>query len=314
MRWVTHLCAPSFVLLMGAAAALRHARKPDETWHFLLTRGLWLILLEVTWITFSWDWNIQNTYLGVLWALGGAMVLLAPASRLPGRAVLGLGVVLTLGMYAARSPELLPAVEVLLVPGGITVFGHRIGAAYPLLPWFALAAIGWGLGPWLTRASRRAMASGGAALIGVFVVVRLAQIGDPSPWEAHSRGAVFTALDFVDLTKYPPSPSFLLLMVGLGFLVMAAAQGRSGPFARGLQVFGRVPMFFYLVHLPFAHLLADGWHMVVHGSVDRPAGEGLEPLGIVVFWLLLTAALFPACVAWDRLKRRRRDLWWLRYL
>jgi uncharacterized membrane protein len=313
VRWVTHLCAPAFVLLMGAAAALRARSRPNGSTKFLVTRGLWLILLEATWVSFSWSWDPTQTYLGVLWALGGSMVLLAAVQHLPSRLVFGLGVVLLVALDAV-GPQPEPGLLRLMVqPGSLSLFGHSVGYAYPLLPWFAVAAIGWGAVDGLMNTDPRRLRWCGLGLIAAFCVVRSLSGWEANPWEVQNTGAM-TLADFLSPSKYPPGVAFVLLTVGAAILVLSGAHRRGGPLSRFVALLGRVPMMFYLVHLPLAHLVGNAYAWIQYGEARVP---GTEPVSIPVIlgaWLLVVALLAPLSVRWDALKRTRRDLWWLRYL
>jgi uncharacterized membrane protein len=314
-RWVTHLCAPTFVLLMGAGVGLRRKRKPDEMRSYLLSRGLWIVLLEITWVNFSFHWTMSRTSLGVLWALGGSMVILALFSRIPGRWLLACGVVLTvvLDLLRLRGGDI-PVVGFTLAPHGFKILGHPVHASYALIPWLAVAMAGVGLGPWLTRARPQAIATTGGGMLLGFALLRGLHLGDPGTWESSSRGWMFTAADFLNPSKYPPSVDYILLTCGISLLILAGPARSTGPVARWLSMFGRVPLFFYLLHLPLAHGLGNAWSWVMHGSVSIPRTTELSIGLILAGWGLVVLILWPACAAWRRLKERRTDLKWLAYL
>ncbi len=313
VRWVTHLCAPSFVFLMGVAAFLRHQKKSSESSSFLLKRGLWLIFLEISWVSFCWTWDPTQTYLGVLWALGGSMILLSALIRMPTQwmTAIGLGTIIGLECLAIQPSN--GFVRILFQPGSMEVFGHRIGSAYALLPWFGVAALGWGLAPWLIRASSRALGAVGAILLLLFTSYRWLQWTDPNPWESQASWAM-TAADFLHPSKYPPSICFLLLTLGIAVLVLALSSRNTGPITQKLSLFGRVPMFFYLLHLPLAHGLANAWAWLMYGLPRTPSTEPVSPMVIVIACTLVVAILWPLCVRWDGFKKKRRDLWWTHYI
>ena len=313
VRWVTHLCAPSFVFLMGVAAALRFAAKPDDTRGFLLKRGLWLIVLEATWVSFCWTWDISKTYLGVLWALGACMVLLSVLCRASSRAFIAIGLALILGLEWANFQPDQGLLRMLVQPGSVTVFGHPVGSAYAPLPWLGVAALGWGMSSWLVRATGSQLRMLGAAMLAIFVVYRSKGWTDPDPWAEHGR-LVMTAADFVNPSKYPPSLCFVLMTLGVAMLLLSGPLRRAGRINGVLEVFGRVPMFFYLAHLPLAHILANVFAWSVYGEARVPGTEPVSIVLIVTAWLVVAGLLWPVCRAWDDLKRRRRDLRWLSYL
>jgi uncharacterized membrane protein len=319
VRWVTHLCAPVFVLLMGAGAALRHDKtlrqdgKRDGTVRFLLSRGLWLIALELTWVSFSWSWDPGFRYMGVLWALGASMVLLIGLTPLPrwvGLAV-GIGGTVALALTGIQKGD--PGVGFWLQPGSVEALGMTFRGSYAAIPWFLVAALGWGAGRWLVSARPWQLGLAGAGATTAGLGLRLAGFGDPRPWAAHAD-PLRTALDVLHLGKYPPSLDFLLVFLGLGLVLLAGPMRAGGPVGRWLQTLGRVPMFFYLVHLPVAHLAGNALAWALFGQARVPPSEPVRVWLVVLAWAAVVAALSPACAAWGRLKRRRRDLWWLAYL
>jgi len=314
VRWVTHLCAPSFVFLMGAVACLQFVSKPSATRTFLLSRGVWLIALEVSWISFCWDWNIAKTNLGVLWALGGSMVLLAClVGRLGGaHRMAWVGLALIVGLEIAAIKPAHGFTQLLFQPGSMSVFGHHVGGAYALLPWFGVAALGFGMGPWLLRARPRHMAGLGAVFIGLFVAYRWVQWTDPDSWIQQSR-PLMTIADFLSPSKYPPSISYVLMTLGMAFLLLAGPARVEGPINRVLNTFGRVPMFFYLIHLPLAHVMGNVYAWTVYGQSRVPSTEPVSIALILGAWIVLLALCWPVCRRWEGLKKRRREWGWLRY-
>lgn len=312
-RWVTHLCAPAFVLLMGAGAALRHARRPEGTVRFLLTRGLWLILLELTWCSFAWSWDPGFRYLGVLWALGASMVLLVPLTRLPawtGAAVGGVGTV-AIALIGAEPGD--PGVGLWLQPTRVELVGMTFRLSYALLPWFFVAALGWGAARWLVTARRLHIGVLGAGAAALGIGLRLGGVGNPRPW-TNAADLLTTAFDVLHLDKYPPSLDFLLVFCGLGLVLLAGPLTGDGPVRRWMRMLGRVPMFFYLLHLPLAHVAGNALAWVWFGQARIPPSEPVRLWLVMLAWAGVVAALTPLCAAWGRLKRRRRDLWWLAYL
>jgi len=313
VRWVTHLCAPTFVFLMGVGAALRYQHKAEDMRSFLVKRGLWLIVLEVTWVSFAWSWDITRTNLGVLWSLGGAMILLAPFVRVPHRWLACWGGVLVVGLEFANIQPAAGPLRILFQPTSMNVFGHSVGGAYVLLPWFGVALLGWGLGPWLTQARPKVLLRTGLGMLVGFCAYRSLQWTDPDVWASQSRWSMTTA-DFLNPSKYPPSICFLLLTLGVALLLLAGpARGRGG-ISSVIQTFGRVPMFFYLIHLPFAHLVGNAYAWLSHGTARVPGTEMLSIATILIAWFVVVLLLWPVCTRWDAFKRSRRDLKWLRYL
>ena len=338
-RWVTHLCAPTFVFLAGASAYLQRAGEPDRARvaRFLVTRGLWLIALELTVVVFGFHFGYPFFFFQVIWAIGLGLVLLAPLLWLPPAAVLTLGALIVAGhdalgpVNASDLGVLGPAWRLLMepgpAPGGLPGF-----VAYPALPWFGVLCLGYGMGAVFTRPDaerRRTLLAVGAGALAVFAALRLANgYGDPAPWAPQASG-VFTALSFLKVSKYPPSLLFVLVTLGLSLPIGVALEqlrgSVGGPVARVLLAFGRTPMFTYLVHVYLVHALAlaAGVAAGVPASaftsfLDGPdrlraAGWGVGLPAVYAIWLLVVAGLYPVSRWYAGLKQRRRA-WWMRYL
>ena len=313
VRWVTHLCAPIFIFLMGVGAALRYQVKPQDSRAFLVKRGLWLIVIEASWVSFCWGWDITQTNLGVLWALGGSMILLAPCVRVRHEVLAWAGVLLIVGLEIANLQPAAGPLRVLVKPTSMQIFGHHVGAAYVLFPWFGVALMGWGLGPRLMTMAPRTLYKAGLGLLVFSGVYRSLQWTDPDPWQTQAQWSM-TLADFLNPSKYPPSICFVLLTLGAGAWILAGPARGAGRVASALGMFGRVPMFFYLIHLPAAHLLGNAYAWAQYGSARVPGTEPISILTILAAWFVLLVVLWPVCRRWDSLKRTRRDLGWLRYL
>jgi uncharacterized membrane protein len=332
-RFVTHICAPTFVFLAGSSAFLYGAKLGDRRVlaRFLLTRGAWLILLDIIMVSPVWVLEPGWFDLGVLWAIGFSMILLAGLVFLPPSAVMLAGVLIVLGhnlldsLHASDFGSLGPLWTLLLEPGPLP-FGLRGWVSYPALPWFGIMALGYGLGKvFLEPADRRSrlLTLLGLAAIALFLLLRGANLyGDPRPWCAQGDG-VMTALSMLNVTKYPPSLLYVLVTLGPMFLLLSAME-RLGSFAGDvLATFGRVPLFIYLLHLYAAHAaavalwLVEGFEFHQLGGfgvqLAPPEGLGLSLPGTYAAWILIMAALYPACRWFAEVKRRRRD-WWLSYL
>jgi uncharacterized membrane protein len=337
-RWVTHFCAPVFVFLAGTGAFLYRARgktRPQLAW-FLFSRGVWLVVLEFTVINVGWSFCLASPpFLAqVIWAIGCSMVLLAALVYLPPWLIGAAGVLLVAGhncLDALPTDSVPPSpwVTLLLRPGPVQLGeGVSVIVAYPVLPWFGVLAAGYGLGPvWLLDRPRRRrrLVVLGVALTLLFLLLRgLNRYGDPNPWSPQANGW-FTVLSFLNCTKYPPSLLFVLMTLGPGLLALAWFDRTRGPLGRRLVTFGRVPFFFYLLHIPLIHGLAVVLALARYGQASfffypiildpgpLPEGYGYD-LGVVYLaWLGVVAALYPACRWFAEVKRRRRDVW-LSYL
>lgn len=333
-RWVTHLCAPTFVFLAGAAIYLQRVQATDRARlaRFLLTRGIWLIVLELTLVSFALDLTWPYLFFQVIWAIGIGMVLLAALLWIPPAAVLALGAVivaghgLLAGVQAQQLGVLAPLWRLFVQLGPTPPVPGFV--AYPALPWFGVMCLGYGLGvvfTWPADRMRRALLTLGGAGVAAFLLLRAVnRFGDPAPWSTQ-RDGVFTALSFVKVSKYPPSLQFVLATLGLSLPIGVALERLRGPVGRLLLAFGRVPLFVYLLHLYAVHLLA----VVVGVAMGLPApafigyltdqatlratGWGFG-LGVVyVVWLALVVAMYPLAARYARLKRER-PRWWMRYV
>ena len=291
-RWVTHFCAPTFVLLAGAGAYLYGARgrsRAELAW-FLLTRGLWLVLLELTAVRFSVTFNLDYhfSFGQVIWAIGWSMVVLAGLVWLPAWAIGLLGVAIVVGHNALDGVS----AERLGLPEWLWTLLHRQGPielwpgyiffnVYPLLAWIGVLAAGYGLGPLLRldRAQRRPLLLAlGLAMTAAFVGLRWSNLyGDPRPWAPQADG-LRTLMAFLACTKYPPSLQFVLMTLGPALVALALVDPPAGPFARPLVTFGRVPLFFYLIHFPLIHAAAAAGSGRGRRTASRP-GRGAPAPG-----------------------------------
>ncbi len=345
-RWVTHFCAPTFVFLAGTGAFLstRRGKTKPELARFLFTRGLWLILLEVTLVRFGWFFNFDYRFvlLQVIWAIGWSMIVMAALVFLPTRAIgaAGLAMILLHNLLdGVRSSDFGAAGWLWILLHEPNVISPRPGysvlAAYPLVPWVGVMAAGYAFGELLTlereRRRRILFMIGGAAVV-LFVVLRAANVyGDPRPWEFQERGGWYTFLSFLNTTKYPPSLLFLLMTLGPSVIAVALfdrGEGREpSPPLRPFVVFGRVPLFYYLLHVPLMHVAAIVFAYAKYGQAGwlflnwpppgepqlEPPGYGYDLLVVYLVWLGVVLALYPLCRWFAGVKRRRRDAW-LSYL
>jgi uncharacterized membrane protein len=331
-RWVTHLCAPVFMLTAGLGAFFYwHSggrTKKQLSW-FLVTRGLWLIVLELTVMQLAYNFDISTSYpifLLVLWVLGACMIALAGLVWLPLPVLLGLSVA-TIVLH-----PLAPAWNVLHQVGAFPFAGRIFISAYPLIPWVAVMALGFCLGPLLVEHDRRRsrLLSIGAALTLAFAVMRLANVyGDPQPWTAQAT-PILTALSFLNTAKYPPSPAFLLMTLGPGLLLLGWFQGMTFARSNPLIVFGRVPLFYFVLHFFAAHAAAVMLAAFTYGtaafgfmfqpvpSMGGPAKSfppdfGYDLWVTYVMWIVIVAALYPLCTWYAQFKEKHRS-WWTSYV
>lgn len=342
-RWITHFCAPVFVFLAGTSAGLMTARKtPSALGAFLLTRGLWLIVVEWFVVATAWSfapWGVEQAGglvvvpMQVIWAIGVSMVVLAGAQFLGQRTCLLIGGALlvghnlldvvwpvTVGLFDTASP----AWVALHAQTGVVVGPFHLAFVYPCLPWIGVMLAGFGTAHQFEDPAERRDArllAWGMAATAAFVVLRGAGLyGDPNPWR-NQGGAISTLIDFLNVTKYPPSLLFLLMTLGPAAVLCAFARRVPEVVKRSLIAFGRVPFAFYVAHLYLIHTLSVAFGVVQGFEASQfltfsfffPKGYGVGLPGTYVAWLLVIAALYPLCKWVAAVKGRRRD-WWLSYL
>ena len=331
-RWITHICAPTFFLLTGTGAFLSQRRWPARNLsRFLITRGAWLVFLELTVFRFAYQFNVDYrvTMLLVIWALGWAMITLGVLVRFPLGATLAFGVVMIVGANLLDSVRSLNPIWAILHGAGLVVQGdHVVFAAYPLVPWIGVTAVGYALGAvfdWDAVRRRRLLAWVGASCIALFILLRMVNVyGDPRPWSPQTTPFA-TALSFVNATKYPPSLLFLLMTLGPALLILRALDERVPSLVRPAVVYGRAPLFYFLAHFTLIHLLAtlttllrygSGHWMVESPRLDKypytsPPGWGFPLPVVYAIWIAVVIALYPVCRWFAALKAQRGGL--LRY-
>lgn len=341
-RWITHICAPTFMFAAGIGAFFwsQRGRTTTELSRFLWTRGLWLVVLEITVLRFAMNFGLLNgpIILTVLWALGWSMVVLGFLVWIPVR-VLAILSFLVIALHNLADPvsgaQLFGSAawiwNFLHQPGLIRAGEVLIIVAYPLVPWVAVMALGYCFGhvvaiedplrrrQWLLRI--------GLAVTAAFFVIRGINVyGDPFPWSGQFPG--MTVLAFLRAAKYPPSLAFLLMTLGPAILLLTWMDARKFSKTNPLIVFGRVPLFYFLGHFFLVHALTIPFALIVYGQAafllspsplfGGPAGVyppnyGYS-LGVVyLVWVLVVVLMYPLCLWFARLKERRTD-WWLGYL
>ena len=332
-RWITHFCAPVFVFLAGTSAFLYHARgrSRGEVSRFLLTRGLWLVILELTVVRWAWNFNFNYTtemlFVQVIWVIGVSMIVLAGLIYLPMVAVAAVGIAMILGhnLLDGVTPESLgawgPFWTLLHVQAAIPLDGGQVFLVlYPLVPWVGVMAAGYAFGTLLLRPERERrlmllMLGGGLTL--AFLLIRAWNVyGDPAPWSAQ-ESAGRTVLSFLNTTKYPPSLQFLLMTLGPAIALLPLFERLTGRVARAVTVFGRVPLFFYVLHLYLVHAAAltvgtlAGFdpRSFLHVWVFNPEGWGYGLPVVYLVWAGVILALYPACRWFAGVKARRRAVW-----
>jgi uncharacterized membrane protein len=340
-RWVTHFCAPVFVFLAGTGARLYGSRRDSRrsAARYLLTRGLWLILLEFTVVNLAWSFNITFSIqiFQVIWVIGFSMVCLSALVYLPECALLVLGLILVAGHnlldFITSDAVTSHWIWYALHEQNVLITGPDSGIlfVYPVLPWIGVMILGYVFGGLYVKgfdAARRKkllLWMGGGA-VGLFALLRLINIyGDPAPWGLQ-KNFLFSLMSFVNTTKYPPSLLFLLMTLGPSLLFLWATENIQNRLTKPLVVLGRVPLFFYIIHLYFIHLLAipavmlagRPWQdiiLTVQGFVTMRLADYGYGLGVVyVIWIIAVVSLYPVCKWYYNYKAHHRDRWWLSYL
>lgn len=331
-RWITHFCAPTFFFLagVGASIAMSRGKSKRQMSRFLLTRGLWLIVLELTLLHWEWGFDLKPpVILIVIWALGCSMVILSGLVYLPRKAVfaISLAAIVLHNLSDGIKPESLGALggplwHVLHVPG-LASMNPLVVVAYPLIPWFAVMAMGFAIGDvftWDAPRRRKALLYSGIAATALFVVLRFINFyGDPNPW-SHQRSFALTLASFGNTTKYPPSLIYLLMTLGPMLIALALVENVRSAVSRVISIYGRVPLFYYFFHILVIHILAYGFAVWQGGDgsflsldVEKfPKWYGTNLAGVYLAWAIVVALLYWPCKWFARLKSERTD-WWLSY-
>jgi uncharacterized membrane protein len=348
-RWITHFCAPSFVFLAGTGIMLQRLRGkplPELSW-FLFTRGLWLVVLEFTAVRTFWLWNLDYSFIGfgqVIWAIGCSMIIMAALVRLPVSwvFVLGLAILFLHDTLDRFLGGLLPTPGSAPPTVGSELFGIFFGRTsltfgphgplvvfgYAIVPWLGVMALGYAIGAvygWAPAARQRALLWAGSLTIVAFLANRALNIyGDPSPWSIQGT-PTFTLLSFLNVTKYPPSLDYCLMTLGPALLALVWFERiPSSPLSRFFVVFGRVPMFFYLLQWPAAHGLTLLASLIAHKPTAYltqipfmgnpvPSDAGFTLAQTYLIWIAAVLLLYPLC-RWYAQVKRTHSWWWLSYI
>ncbi len=341
-RWITHFSAPIFMFLAGTSAFLVSERKTKKQLAiFLLTRGLWLMLLEHTIVNFAWSFNPEFLFfrMAVIWALGFCMIVLAAIIYLPKQ------IILIIGLLIMFTHNMLDDIHTTgntfkdflwaeLHERRRFIIGDRVVATgYPVLPWIAIMSLGYCFGQLYKKGIEASVRKKHLLIIGsaatfLFLLLRGINVyGDKLPWIVQSS-FVMTICSFLNTTKYPPSLLYTLMTLGPSIIFLAIAEKPLGWLGKKIMIVGRVPLFFYILHLFLIHVLAMGavvWSgrpwtdMIVIGNTnakDSPwlAGYGFS-LGITyIVWIVVVLTLYPLCKWYDDYKQAHKEKWWLSYL
>lgn len=348
-RWVTHFCAPAFIFLAGTSAFL-YGRKHKDLSRFLLTRGIWLVVLELTVIRLSWTFNFdyrQYMLAGVIWVIGWCMIVMAVVVKLPVRVVGAIGLVIifghnlldgmvggiaeSLGNDARGALWKLLYIGFFAPPVAFGPNGPNLVVLYTFIPWIGVMAAGYAFGAIVTmepaRRNQLCLTIGAGAIV-LFLLLRGFNLyGDANAWSAPAPqsddGPQMPALlSFLNTSKYPASLQFLLMTLGPTIAVIPILERARGQFFGWMTVFGRVPFFYYVLHIPLIHVIAVIVSQIRMGTVvpwlfaNHPMGSGRPPDGytwslalLYVVWLIVVVVLYFACRWYADLKVRQRARW-----
>ena len=337
-RWITYLCAPIFVFLAGTSAYLSNKKRTaSEAKKFLAKRGFWLIVLEFTLVNFGmfFDPGFHTLIFEVIGAIGAGFVILSLLLELSPSVIAMIGLVIFFGhnIYDIISfsdhsivKEILdPLITLKVYP----VSGHSVLIiAYPVIPWLGIMLLGYGSGKlfeYSDQNRKKLFTVIGILALLLFVGLRILNgYGDPVPW-AIQKNSLFTFLSYVNVTKYPPSLLFGLVTLGILFLIFAIVENVRGKFMDFVSVYGKVPLFYFLVHFYLVHLitivlmLVQGfrWSQLdfASGNFGRPKGvESGVSLGVIyIIWICVVLALYKPC-AWFGKYKSTHTQWWLKYI
>jgi uncharacterized membrane protein len=336
-RWITHFCAPTFSFLAGLSAYMVGKRKTkDELSLFLVKRGLWLVFIELTIVGFAWTFDVhfRTFFLGTIWSLGISMIVLAAVIHLPRNYILYFSLLLIFGHNLLNNIHF---------PGNILwallheqlffkLSDHTmLMVVYPVVPWIAVMPLGYFFGSFYDQAvdsNKRKITFNwiGVAAIVLFLILRFTNLyGDPKPFE-HYDTLPKALISSFNPTKYPPSLLYLLMTVGAAFLFLANTEKLKGKMVNFFCTFGRVPFFYYILHLYLLHIMAMlfaqlsgfGWQKMILSTfiAFEPGmkGYGFSLWVVYAVWIAIIILLYPLCKMFYRYKQMHKEKWWLSYL
>lgn len=336
-RFITHFCAPAFSFSAGLSAFMVGRRKSvGELSGFLFKRGLWLIFIELTVVNFAWyfDLSFRNPGLIVIWSLGVSMIVLAALIHLPKKIILLFSCILIFGHNLLDTVHYEGNV-LWAILHEVHIFDisetHKLDVYYPLVPWIAVMSLGYYFGSFYDKSYDSAKRvkvfnlTGFLAII-LFVVIRFVNnYGDPIPWQ-HFDSVSKELIAFLNPSKYPPSLMYLLMTLGVTFLFLANAENLKGKVVDFFSTFGRVPFFYYILHIYVIHLLAMvfaeltgfGWEIMVLptwvSEIPALKGFGFSLWVVYLVWICIVLFLYPLCKKFDKYKMNHKEKWWLSYL
>ena len=336
-RWITHFCAPAFSFLAGLSAFMVGKRKSkSELSVFLIKRGIWLIFIELTIVCFGWYFDLQFRTLGllVIWSLGISMIILAALIYLPRNYILLISLLL-ICFHNLLDNVHFPGNVLWSVVHEQMIYkfsGNKILLiGYPIVPWFAVMALGYYFGSLYdksfdNRKRKKLLNSIGIIAVATFVVLRLANLyGDPKQFKEFGSFSQ-NLISFLNPNKYPPSLLYLLMTLGAAFLFLANTEKLKGRIVNFFCTFGRVPFFYYIIHIYIIHIIAMimaqisgwGWKKMILSTFiafePNMKGYGYSLWIVYVIWISVILLLYPLCKKFDKYKQTHKEKWWLSYL
>ncbi len=340
-RWITHFCAPTFVFLSGLSAWLQGQRKTKkELGAFLVKRGLWLILVDlaVMSLLLTADIHYGLFVLETLWSIGAGMVVLGLMIHLPFNVILATGLIIFFGHNLLDLAEKARGFDIpvwwsfLHRVAIIPLWGnHSLFIFYPFLSWAGLTLLGYCCGKLFTNETlqrrKKILLGIGISAIILFIVLRAINIyGDPISWSLQ-KNAIQTFFSFMNVQKYPPSLLFLCATIGSVLIFLALIKNTESRLAKIIKVYGRVPLFYFIVHFFILHLAQvitylSRSHTVAEGMKGLPGlpfkfatpGEGFNLIIVYVIWIAIVILMYPLCRWYDNYKTGHKEKWWLSYL
>ena len=336
-RWITHFCAPAFSFLAGLSAFMVGKRKSkSELSVFLIKRGIWLIFIELTIVCFGWYFDLQFRTLGllVIWSLGISMIILAALIYLPRNYILLISLLL-ICFHNLLDNVHFPGNVLWSVVHEQMIYkfsGNKILLiGYPIVPWFTVMALGYYFGSLYDKSfdnskRKKLLNSIGIIAVAIFVVLRLANLyGDPKQFKEFGSFSQ-NLISFLNPNKYPPSLLYLLMTLGAAFLFLANTEKLKGRLVNFFCTFGRVPFFYYILHIYIIHIIAMimaqisgwGWKKMILSTFiafePNMKGYGYSLWIVYVIWISVILLLYPLCKKFDKYKQAHKEKWWLSYL
>ena len=320
-RWITHFCAPVFVLLAGMSAYLYGTKvNRADLRNFLLSRAVWLIFMEIAVINFLVSFDYNFIFLQVIWVIAVGFLVLAGLIYLSRWVMIVFVIVLLAGHNLLDGIQFDSYWWKML---HVQYFGSPVSIFYPIIPWPAILVLGYLFGELYTKSfevrSKNLWITGGAFVLGFIILRSINVYGDAHAWEVSDRGAIYTFLDFLNVSKYPPSLLYVLITIGPALLVLPFLEKLSGKIESFFLVYGRVPFFYYAIHFFLIHVAAIVFNGVVYGEWRTWAfggwPDGFKPslLTAYVVWIVIIAMLYFPC-KWFVGIKKTHTAWWLKYL